>query len=43
MKVGWIKTSGDPSVELGIDEKSFAFDGLAVSSEAQAVYFAKYE
>ena len=39
MKVGWIKTSGDPSVELGIDEKSFAFDGLAVSTEELAGFF----
>ena len=39
MKVGWIKTSGDPSVELGIDEKSFAFDGLAVSTEEGAAFF----
>ena len=39
MKVGWIKTSGDPSVELGIDEKSFAFDGLAVSIENWVGFF----
>ena len=30
MKVGWAKIDARPSIELGLDGSSYAFDGLLV-------------
>ena len=32
MKVGWAKVTSEPCTELGTDGKSYAFDGLCVST-----------